>query len=714
MDPVTIFQIVGTVVSVGDAVIKCANRLTVLKSKYNDASLLISALIGQLYTVKTAIDQLSEWKARAHHEPRYLKLTSRIGNALDGFSPLVYALQAKLDQFNDDDEELSRTRKLSFLWTERELGDYLTFLDRQVNALNLLLNVIQCEGWPQQQAMIRSEQNQDILRQAQDCSSSIIGLIDRPGDTSSIISDNASAISMSFDFDSVILGSRLYQQAARSHLRQAITANGASRVRSDTNDIISRSMQGFARSHSGAGLVSSPIGRARNGVRDHQSNVSKVISNPNEAFIGNRVDIGRGEPLDSLSHLISALRRSRHQPDRVLEILVTVEMSVQTTHRNEVFHPQPLYHHPSGWEPTRLKPIRTERGPYQTRKSVSGSKLTELLPLPMPRIVEQDEIGTPICPTVLLSGISESGKSTLLAKLRHTIQPDYFDGIRFFYSEIIWDDIMGCMNVVLEKMKEFGIPLENPENNFYVEQFMREWPDWTSSRVPEALRLIAHAIQSLWEDQGFQTAYKRRAEYHLSDNAEYYLVALQRLAEELYTPTNDDIIRCKVRTISITKHPMQILGSTYNLIDVGGTRALRAKLEKVRENVSTIIFTVDVMALDVEDNMRERMLEQLSLFGELINCRKLENTGFIIVFTKIDLLERRLTERPIEQYMNNIIDSEEGEAAVREYLDYLEEQFLAMVEERNPDEISIIHANLVDLNTSHPAEGIFDILDSHT
>ena len=82
VDPATLFQIVGTVISVGDTVIRCANRLSVLRAKYNDVSLLISALIGQLYTVKAAIDQLSEWKARAHHEPRYQQLASRIGNAI--------------------------------------------------------------------------------------------------------------------------------------------------------------------------------------------------------------------------------------------------------------------------------------------------------------------------------------------------------------------------------------------------------------------------------------------------------------------------------------------------------------------------------------------------------------------------------------------------------------------------------------------------------
>lgn len=67
--------------------------------------------------------------------------------------------------------------------------------------------------------MIR-EESQSILQQAKDCSSSIIGL----EDSASFISENTAGISLMFDFDAVILASRIYQQVGRSHLRQAIRA----------------------------------------------------------------------------------------------------------------------------------------------------------------------------------------------------------------------------------------------------------------------------------------------------------------------------------------------------------------------------------------------------------------------------------------------------------------------------------------------------------
>jgi hypothetical protein len=59
------------------------------------------------------------------------------------------------------------------------------------------------------------------LQQAKDCSSSIIGL---PNEGRSILSEgtNTNSVSLEFDFDAMILGSRAYRSAHRSNLKQVI------------------------------------------------------------------------------------------------------------------------------------------------------------------------------------------------------------------------------------------------------------------------------------------------------------------------------------------------------------------------------------------------------------------------------------------------------------------------------------------------------------
>jgi hypothetical protein len=82
----------------------------------------------------------------------------------------------------------------------------------------------------QQQSFMDREESQSVLMRAKDCSSSIFGLNDTsssifgPDDTHSAISETTANISVMFDFDTLILASKIYQQAERSHLRQAIRA----------------------------------------------------------------------------------------------------------------------------------------------------------------------------------------------------------------------------------------------------------------------------------------------------------------------------------------------------------------------------------------------------------------------------------------------------------------------------------------------------------
>jgi hypothetical protein len=78
----------------------------------------------------------------------------------------------------------------------------------------------------QQQSFMDREESQSVLMRAKDCSSSIFGLNDTsssifgPDDTHSAISETTANISVMFDFDTLILASKIYQQAERSHLRQ--------------------------------------------------------------------------------------------------------------------------------------------------------------------------------------------------------------------------------------------------------------------------------------------------------------------------------------------------------------------------------------------------------------------------------------------------------------------------------------------------------------
>ncbi|OTA88543.1 hypothetical protein M434DRAFT_34813 [Hypoxylon sp. CO27-5] len=222
MDPISVLQIVSTAISIGDVVVRCITRLGSLKAKYSDAPIHFSTMIGQLYMVQAALDQLSVLRSPGLClNPKYPKLANQITKALDSFGPVMETLQRDLSRLDDSiPSEMTTRSRLAFLWSEKEILAFSTALDRQVNALNLLLQTIQCQTWIQQQEAIGLEESRSMLNLARDCSSSTMGLDDK----SSFMSEGSAAISTIFDFDAVVLNTRLYREAQRSHLKQVIRA----------------------------------------------------------------------------------------------------------------------------------------------------------------------------------------------------------------------------------------------------------------------------------------------------------------------------------------------------------------------------------------------------------------------------------------------------------------------------------------------------------
>ncbi|KAJ8124703.1 hypothetical protein O1611_g8936 [Lasiodiplodia mahajangana] len=145
MDPISIIQIVGSVVSLGDTVFKCIAGLRSLKNKYYDAPLVISTIVGQLHLVQSALDELAIWNKPEHQcDPRYQQLAWQIGNALDCFGPFITALERRLGDLElTNGTNMTTTERLAFLWSEKEMSEFSVLLDRQVNALNLLLQALQ-------------------------------------------------------------------------------------------------------------------------------------------------------------------------------------------------------------------------------------------------------------------------------------------------------------------------------------------------------------------------------------------------------------------------------------------------------------------------------------------------------------------------------------------------------------------------------------------
>jgi guanine nucleotide-binding protein subunit alpha len=131
----------------------------------------------------------------------------------------------------------------------------------------------------------------------------------------------------------------------------------------------------------------------------------------------------------------------------------------------------------------------------------------------------------------------------------------------------------------------------------------------------------AEAIAALWKDSGVQAAYERRAEYQLNDSTEYFFQRVNDVVQPNYSPSQQDILRSRVRTTGIVETTFLVEGNTFKMYDVGGQRNERKKWIHCFENVTAVLFVAAISEYDqklFEDETQNRMVETVSLFEEIV------------------------------------------------------------------------------------------------
>ncbi|XP_046873019.1 guanine nucleotide-binding protein G(i) subunit alpha-2-like, partial [Hypomesus transpacificus] len=165
--------------------------------------------------------------------------------------------------------------------------------------------------------------------------------------------------------------------------------------------------------------------------------------------------------------------------------------------------------------------------------------------------------------------------------------------------------------------------------------------------LPEEL---SNVIQRLWADSGVQGCFTRSREYQLNDSAAYYLNDLERIAQADYIPSQQDVLRTRVKTTGIVETHFTFKDLHFKMFDVGGQRSERKKWIHCFEGVTAIIFCVALSAYDLvlaEDEEMNRMHESMKLFDSICNNKWFTETSIILFLNKKDLFEEKITHSPL-------------------------------------------------------------------
>ncbi|XP_066943756.1 guanine nucleotide-binding protein G(o) subunit alpha isoform X5 [Macrobrachium rosenbergii] len=249
---------------------------------------------------------------------------------------------------------------------------------------------------------------------------------------------------------------------------------------------------------------------------------------------------------------------------------------------------------------------------------------------------------------LLLLGAGESGKSTIVKQMKIIHESGFTSEDFKQYRPVVYSNTIQSLVAILRAMPNLGISFGNNEREpdakmvFDVISRMEDTEPFSEE--------LLSAMKRLWADTGVQECFGRSNEYQLNDSAKYFLDDLDRLGAKEYQPTEQDILRTRVKTTGIVEVHFSFKNLNFKLFDVGGQRSERKKWIHCFEDVTAIIFCVAMSEYDQvlhEDETTNRMQESLKLFDSICNNKWFGDTSIILFLNKKDLFEEKIKRSPL-------------------------------------------------------------------
>ncbi|XP_010873352.1 guanine nucleotide-binding protein G(i) subunit alpha [Esox lucius] len=248
---------------------------------------------------------------------------------------------------------------------------------------------------------------------------------------------------------------------------------------------------------------------------------------------------------------------------------------------------------------------------------------------------------------LLLLGAGESGKSTIVKQMKIIHEDGYSEEECKQYRVVVYSNTIQSIIAIIRAMGRLKVDFKEPSRADDARQlFVLAGTTEEGVISPE----LTGVIRRLWTDDGVQSCFLRSREYQLNDSASYYLNDLDRIAQPSYVPTQQDVLRTRVKTTGIVETHFTFKELYFKMFDVGGQRSERKKWIHCFEGVTSIIFCVALSDYDLvlaEDEEMNRMHESMKLFDSICNNKWFTDTSIILFLNKKDLFEEKISRSPL-------------------------------------------------------------------
>jgi len=275
---------------------------------------------------------------------------------------------------------------------------------------------------------------------------------------------------------------------------------------------------------------------------------------------------------------------------------------------------------------------------------------------------------------LLLLGAGESGKSTIFKQFKILYGAGFSQDELQSHTTHIYGNILVAIKAILSAAETFKLSDKVACKSEF---------DMVMAAEDDAVvdAAMGDAIKTLWSDNAIQETWEKRAEYQVVETNAKFFGDIDRISADDYIPTQEDFLKCRVRTSGIIEEHYIIDSINFVMFDVGGQRNERKKWIHCFDDVNAVIFVVALSEYDqmlFEDNTVNRMVEAIALFEEISNSRWFTNTSMNLYLNKKDLFEEKVKKSSIKDAHEDFADYEGKPNDYEDGCKYFQDKFLAM------------------------------------
>ncbi|KAI6121937.1 G-alpha-domain-containing protein [Pisolithus sp. B1] len=173
----------------------------------------------------------------------------------------------------------------------------------------------------------------------------------------------------------------------------------------------------------------------------------------------------------------------------------------------------------------------------------------------------------------------------------------------------------------------------------------------TRDEAQQVLHACCGDIISLWNNHFVRQLLTTR-KIRLEEAPGFFLNDLQRVTALNYIPSDDDVLRARLKTVGVSEYRCEMEasagrehGTEWRIVDVGGSRSQVATWVPFFDDVDAIIFLAPISAFDQvlsEDRTVNRLEDSVLLWKAICSNKLLANVDLVLFLNKCDILEAKL------------------------------------------------------------------------